>query len=56
MYITHLERTAEEENCGSGLGILTMLNDYAAKIGWKFEQVQAEPLAFTVTTRVEIEL
>ncbi len=56
LYIAHLERTAEEESCGSGLGILTMLNDYAAKIGWKFEQVQTEPLAFTVTARVEIEL
>ena len=38
LYIDQLEKNAENENSSnSGLGILTMINDYTAKIGWKFE-------------------
>ena len=53
LYVQQIEKSAEEENSGSsGLGFLTMINDYSAKIGWKFEIVQKEPKMIAVTTMV----
>lgn len=55
MYIEKLEKNAaEENNTSSGLGLLTMINDYEAKIGWKFETIQEEPKVITVTTMVQL--
>ena len=54
-YINQLEKNAEDEIIGSsGLGFLTMINDYLAKIGWKFETMKKEPQVDTVTTMVEL--
>lgn len=56
MYIRKLEHNAlqEELEC-SGLGLLTMINDYSAKLGWKFETVTTtQPVIILVTTRVEL--
>ena len=53
LYVQQIEKTAQEENSGeSGLGFLTMINDYSAKLGWKFEIVQKEPKMIAVTTMV----
>ena len=53
LYVQQIEKSAEEENSGaSGLGFLTMINDYSAKLGWKFEIVQKEPKMMAVTTMV----
>jgi hypothetical protein len=53
LYVQQIEKSAEEENSGaSGLGFLTMINDYSAKIGWKFEIVQKQPKMIAVTTMV----
>lgn len=55
MYIDLLEKNAADENCsGSGLGLLTMLNDYSAQMGWKFETVQKDPEVIAVTTMVQL--
>lgn len=54
LYIRQLERNALESGGESGLGLLTMVNDYQAKLGWKFEQVQTEPKAIAVTTMVQL--
>ena len=40
LYLQQLEKNAESESDTSGLGLLTMINDYSAKIGWKFERSQ----------------
>ena len=57
LYILQLERSAEdEENQTSGLGLLTMINDYGAKIGWKFETMCDHPDAIAVTTMVQLSL
>jgi len=54
-YVQQIEKSAEEENSeSSGLGFLTMINDYSAKLGWKFEIVQEEPKMITVTIMVLI--
>jgi hypothetical protein len=55
LYLRHLENDMDDnkEN-GSGLGLLTMINDYCAKLGWKFETVQTNPEAIAVTTMVQL--
>lgn len=57
LYIRLLEKNAEEgSEDDSGLGLLTMINDYRAKLGWKFERVQTNPEATAVTTMVQLTL
>ena len=55
LYVTQVEKSLEEENSeASGLGFLTMINDYSAKLGWKFQTLNAEPQIHTVTTMVQV--
>ncbi|WP_353571741.1 ATP-binding protein [Candidatus Albibeggiatoa sp. nov. BB20] len=57
MYINQLEKNASDEYANqSGLGFLTMLNDYAAQLGWKFDTVNHDTgLEVTiVTTMVQL--
>ena len=55
LYLRHLERDTEDINENpSGLGLLTMINDYQAKLSWKFEMVEQNPDAFAVTTMVQL--
>lgn len=55
LYIEQLEKNAEDNNTdASGLGFLTMVNDYQAKLGWKFKNIQMEPQIVAVTTMVEV--
>ncbi|MGB3268149.1 MAG: ATP-binding protein [Microcoleus sp.] len=55
LYIQQLEKNAADDNCSdSRLGLLTMLNDYSAKIGWKFQTVQTHPEVISVTTMVQL--
>ena len=57
LYIQQLEKNAVEESCtDSGLGLLTMLTDYSAKIGWKFRTVHKDPEVIAVTTIVQLRL
>lgn len=60
LYIEQLEKNAlseQEEEC-SGLGILTMINDYNALLGWKFEKFaqESQELLSVVTTMVQIKV
>ncbi|MEM8719429.1 MAG: ATP-binding protein [Cyanobacteria bacterium P01_G01_bin.39] len=55
MYLAQLEKNALEENhSSSNLGLLTMLHDYGAKLGWKFELLSAQPTEMAVTTMVQL--
>ncbi|MEM8829225.1 MAG: DUF6272 family protein [Cyanobacteria bacterium P01_G01_bin.19] len=57
LYIAQLEKNALEENCEeSGLGLLTMLNDYGAKLGWKFESLPEGSSEMAVTTMVQLNI
>lgn len=57
LYLAQLERNALEESSeDSGLGLLTMLNDYGAKLGWKFESLPQQSGEITVTTMVQLEI
>ncbi|MEG4112606.1 MULTISPECIES: DUF6272 family protein [unclassified Microcoleus] len=55
LYIQQLEKNAADESCtNSGLGLLTMLTDYNAKLGWKFQTMQKDPEVIAVTTMVQL--
>ena len=43
-----------EDDSSSGLGLLTMMNDYGAKVGWRFEASMDSPGITLVTTCVEL--
>lgn len=52
MYVRQLERAAE--GTGSGLGLLTMVNDYGARLGWKFEDLGNGGVRVATQVRIEI--
>ncbi len=57
LFIQHLEKSAaENDDNHSGLGLLTMVNDYCAKLGWKFETLPENPEVINVTTMVQLTL
>lgn len=57
MYISQVEKSvAHEEEVSSGLGYFTMIMDYEAVLGWKFEQAENNTLVTIVTTMVQLPL
>lgn len=55
LYLEQVEKNANDEtSCGSRLGYLTMIEDYMAKLGWKFQTVQTDPEVIAVTTMVQL--
>lgn len=50
MYFERLEASAEQGSDESGLGLLTMINDHEARLGWKFEDHPTGHGAINVTT------
>lgn len=55
LYIQQIEKAAEDEHGeASGLGLLTTINDYSAKLGWKFETEPRDPVMVAVTTMAQI--
>ncbi len=52
LYLRQLERAAE--GGGSGLGLITMANDYGARLGWKFEDLGGETVRVTTQVRLDI--
>lgn len=58
MYVNQVEKSADNEDSkSSGLGYLTMLMDYDALLGWKFEQISDTSIPVTMlTTMVQLPL
>lgn len=55
LYLQQVEKNAKDETgSGSRLGYLTMIEDYMAKLGWKFQTVQTDPEVIAVTTMVQL--
>ncbi len=54
LYVSQIEKSVEEDTKASGLGLLTMINDYAAKVGWKLDTVQSDLPIVTVTTMAQV--
>jgi hypothetical protein len=55
LYMEQLERNANAENeSGSGLGFLTMINDYGATLAWKFSHLEQGGNRVALTTMVQL--
>ncbi len=55
LYIRHMEEGLESlEKTTSGIGFLTIMANYHAKIGWKFDIINASPKIVTVSTMVQL--
>ncbi|HEY9802413.1 MAG TPA: ATP-binding protein [Leptolyngbyaceae cyanobacterium] len=55
MLLRRLEKNAQEEHLeSSGIGLLCIISDYPAKIGWKFTKIQENPEVINVTTMVQL--
>lgn len=55
LYIEQIEKTTEADNTDtSGLGLLSIINDYSAKLGWKFDRKSHHLPITTVTTMAQI--
>jgi len=46
----------QDENAPSRLGLLSMICDYSAKLGWKFEKCESNPAMMIVSTMVCLEI
>ncbi|MEO0685258.1 MAG: ATP-binding protein, partial [Cyanobacteria bacterium J06649_11] len=53
-YVRQVEKSLETDSNASGLGFLTMINDYSAKLGWKFAKINTESPTLTVTSMAQI--
>jgi hypothetical protein len=53
LYTQQLEKTALGQG-GSSMGILTIIQDYAAQGGWKFEQIADNPTISKVTVMIHL--
>ncbi|MEM7031053.1 MAG: ATP-binding protein [Chloroflexota bacterium] len=57
MYLAKLDSNADSETLTvSGLGLLTLINDYDAQLGWQFTTVDDDESETVVTTFVRIPL
>lgn len=54
LYVSQVEKSLEDDSNASGLGFLTMINDYSAKLGWKFATINTESPILTVTSMAQI--
>lgn len=54
LYLQQIEKSAEANDGTSGLGLLTMIQDYGAKVGWRFETIEGHRPTMTVTTMAQI--
>jgi len=58
LLIERIEANAAGTSNGSGLGLLTLMNDYGAKISWRFEKKETtadSPVHLTTTAQLNLE-
>ncbi|HSI13587.1 MAG TPA: hypothetical protein VK961_16195 [Chthoniobacter sp.] len=58
LLIQRIEANAAGESNGSGLGLLTLMNDYGAKISWRFERKEADgnaPVHLTTVAQLQLQ-
>ncbi|MCW6035661.1 DUF6272 family protein [Spirulina subsalsa FACHB-351] len=53
LYIKKVEESLENDE-QSGVGLLTIINDYDARLGWYFEEVPEDPTICFVTTMAQV--
>lgn len=55
-YVQQVKKSIEEDTAASGLGLLTMINDYGAEIGWRLEKIPGDDSGIIVTTVTQIKI
>jgi hypothetical protein len=53
LYLLRLEKNTQSEQGGSGLGYLTLINDYGVALGFKFEPAGPDLAQVTVQARMK---
>jgi hypothetical protein len=53
LYVRRLERNTQSDEGGSGLGYLTLINDYGIALGFKFEPAGPDLVQVTVQARMK---
>lgn len=56
LYVAKMEANAEEDGENSGLGFLSMICDYSAKLSWKFEPFALDSPLIVVATMVKLDI
>ncbi|MEA5510467.1 DUF6272 family protein [Crocosphaera sp. UHCC 0190] len=57
LYINQMEKLAEEDdNHGSGLGLITICCDYGASLGWKIDSQEENLGILTINTMVQLQV
>lgn len=56
LYMAKMEANAEEAAENSGLGFLSMICDYSAKLSWKFEPLAPDSPLIVVATMVKLNI
>lgn len=56
LFMRRLEKNTVDNWNTSGLGLITIMNDYSAKLGWKFEIIKQPLEMIAVTTTVQLPL
>jgi hypothetical protein len=53
LYMKRLEKNIEDEKGDSGLGYLTLINDYKVTLGFKFDKVDRDVVQVTVQAKMK---
>jgi len=53
LYMKRLEKNIEDEKGDSGLGYLTLINDYKVTLGFKFDRVDRDVVQVTVQAKMK---
>lgn len=57
LYVAQLEQLAEDENSkASGLGLITIMSDYGATLGWKIDKSRYNEDLVTIHTMAQIQI
>lgn len=54
LYFQRLEENLENDSSGSGLGFLTLINDYGVQFGFKFETISPESVQVNVQAHLSL--
>lgn len=56
LYVEQVERSLEDDSNASGLGLISMIKDYGATLGWKMTDSRAGHDFLTITTMAKVKV
>jgi len=54
LFLEQMEKSAAEDSHESGIGYLTMINDYYVRLSWKFQNIKPETASVTTLARLSV--